>query len=66
MILNATLKADYEPGSNQSEDLACDDWRFLLPSMELEKILCIGSPKYATLNVLSLMSKKVFYRAFRR
>ncbi len=60
MILNATLKADYEPGSNQSQDLVCDDWRFLLPSMELEKILCIGSPKYATLNVLSLMSKKVF------
>ncbi len=60
IILDSTIKADYEPGTNQSEDLACADWRFLLPSMEIEKVLCIGAPKISTLKVLSKMAGQIY------
>ena len=59
MILEATLIDDYTPGSNQSEELACADWRFLLPSMSLNQVICLGAPKLSTLKALSAMAKFV-------
>jgi len=59
MILEATLSADYSPGTNQSGDLACADWRFLLPSMSLERVVCIGAPRPSALKVLATMASRV-------
>lgn len=60
MILEATLTADYEPGSNQSGDLACADWRFLLPDMDLKKVVCLGVPRLSALKVLSTISEQIY------
>lgn len=59
MILEATLAADYTPGTNQSGDLACADWRFLLPSLTLGQVVSLGVPKLSTLRVLSPMAEAI-------
>ena len=51
-MLELTLSKKYIPGTNMQGDLACADWRFLLPSLSLQKILFIGVPKKQDLNVL--------------
>ncbi len=52
-MLETTLKTDFVPGTNLTGGLASAAWRFLLPSLELESILCLETPAIATLNVLS-------------
>lgn len=52
-MLETTLKTDFVPGTNLTGGLASAAWRFLLPSLELEHILCLETPPIATLNVLS-------------
>jgi aminoglycoside phosphotransferase (APT) family kinase protein len=55
-MLETTLSTSFVPGTNLTGGLACASWRFLLPSLHLEKILCLGIPPAATLSVLSTMS----------
>lgn len=53
MMLETTLKTDFVPGTNLTGGLAAAAWRFLLPSLQLENILCLEAPALATLNALS-------------
>lgn len=52
-MLETTLKTPFVPGTNLVGELGCVDWRFLLPSFELDNLLCIGIPPANTLAVLS-------------
>jgi hypothetical protein len=49
----------FVPGSNLSGDLACADWRFLLPSMDLGEILCLDVPSIKVLSVLSTICRRL-------
>ena len=59
-MLETTLKTEFIPGTNLSDNLACADWRFLLPTLAVDKILCVGSPTDRVLAVLSAMSRFVY------
>src|SRR3972149_12166713 len=43
-MLKLTLNTKFVPGSNIRGDMACADWRFLLPSLDLAEGLCLGGP----------------------
>lgn len=58
-MLATTLKTDFVPGTNLTGGLACASWRFLLPSLQLENVLCLEAPAIATLNVLSQHCKSL-------
>lgn len=59
-MLETTLSTEFVPGTNLSGSLASADWRYLLPSQELETVLCIGIPSAPALLVLSKIAEKVF------
>lgn len=52
-MLDTTLKTEFTPGTNVRGDLACADWRFLLPSLRLGNVLVFGLPSLEALTVLS-------------
>ncbi|NUO79807.1 phosphotransferase [candidate division KSB1 bacterium] len=58
-MLETTLKTEFVPGTNLTGGLACASWRFLLPSLQIESILCLEVPAIATLNVLSQHGKNL-------
>ena len=51
--LELMLNTEVVPGSNMSGDMACTDWRFLLPSLDLEEVLCLQVPSINAVSVLS-------------
>lgn len=53
VILGTTLSMTFAPGTNVLGDVAGANWTFLLPVLELERILCIGAPRPAALVALS-------------
>jgi len=59
-MLETTLSTEFVPGTNLSGSLASADWRYLLPSQELETVLCIGIPSTPALLVLSKTAEKIF------
>ena len=59
MVLDATLKADYAPGSNKSGDMACADWRFLLPQLSMGAVVSIGIPRPSAIRILSKFAREV-------
>ncbi len=59
MILETTLSSEFTPGTNLTGGVASADWRYLLPSQELEHLLCLGIPSLRTLTVLSTISRRV-------
>lgn len=59
MILETTLSSEFTPGTNLTGGVASADWRYLLPSQELENLLCLGIPSLRTLAVLSTISRRV-------
>jgi hypothetical protein len=58
-MLENTLSTNFIPGTNLTGGLARAAWRFLLPTLELDKIVCFGVPSAATLNVLAKMGKEM-------
>jgi len=58
-MLENTLATDFIPGTNLTGGLARASWRFLLPNLELDRIVCFGVPSAATLNVLATMGKEM-------
>jgi len=58
-MLENTLSTDFIPGTNLTGGLARASWRFLLPNLELDRIVCFGAPSAATLNVLATMGKEM-------
>jgi len=58
-MLENTLSTNFIPGTNLTGGLARASWRFLLPNLELDRIVCFGAPSAATLNVLATMGKEM-------
>ena len=58
-MLENTLSTDFIPGTNLTGGLARASWRFLLPNLELDRIVCFGVPAAATLNVIATMGKEM-------
>ncbi|MFQ5737386.1 MAG: phosphotransferase family protein [Acidobacteriota bacterium] len=52
-MLETCLESDFSPGTNLENDLAGADWRFLMPSLEMRRIVSLGMPSPSTLTVLS-------------
>ncbi len=59
-MLDHTVAAEFVPGSNLSGDLACADWRFLLPDFSGRDALCLGVPSANPLRVLSRIARHVW------
>ena len=57
--LETSLEAPLVPGSNMKGAVAGANWWFLLPSLEAERIVCLGSPTPAALATLGRMSDHV-------
>lgn len=58
-MLETTLATTFAPGSNLKGDVTGANWSFLLPTLELNRIVCIGVPLPSTLAVLSRIGKSV-------
>ena len=58
-MLEGTLGTRFVPGSNLKGDLAGANWWYLLPSLEVERVVCLGVPSRAALSTLSRASKEV-------
>ncbi|MFQ5638048.1 MAG: phosphotransferase family protein [bacterium] len=58
-MLETTLKTNFIPGTNLSGGLASGDWRFLLPSLKFERLLCLGAPDAASVPVLVTLGQSV-------
>jgi hypothetical protein len=58
-VLEGTLGTSFVPGSNLKGDLAGANWWYLLPSLEAERVVCLGVPSRAALSTLSRASKEV-------
>jgi SAM-dependent methyltransferase len=54
------MKTRFVPGSNLSGDLACADWRFLLPDFRADNVVCLGVPSANNLTVLRRMARRVW------
>jgi hypothetical protein len=58
-MLDTTLATTFVPGTNLKGEVAGANWFFLLPSLELEQILCLGTPPLTTLTALARLSHNV-------
>ncbi len=58
-MLDVTLNTKFVVGTNVRGDMASADWRFLLPRLSFERVLCLGTPALATVAVLSEMSESI-------
>lgn len=58
-MLETTLKTEFTPGTNLKGDMVSADWRFLLPTLELQRALCFGFPPLSTIQVLARMCGEV-------
>src|SRR5262245_44610077 len=58
-MLEMTLATEFVPGTNLKGNVAGANWSFLLPSLELERILCVGASSAATLATLSRVGREV-------
>lgn len=58
-MLDVTQGMEFRPGTNLSGDLACADWRFLLPRFDLRDVLILGTPPASSLQVLARFARKL-------
>jgi hypothetical protein len=58
-MLERTLSSDYILGSNLKGDVAGANWTFLLPNLEIERVLCFGVPPITTLRTFSRIAQVV-------
>ncbi len=58
-MIESTLNTKFIPGTNLQGDLVSADWRFLLPTLQMEKILCLEVPAAANVSVLAAIGTKV-------
>jgi hypothetical protein len=59
MILEATLSTNFVPSTNLKGRVAGANWTFLLPGLDLERAVCIGTPAVTTLTTLSQLSRDI-------
>ena len=58
-MLELTLATDFLPGTNQKGHVAGANWYFLLPSLEVKRILCIGMATSRTLTALREITDQI-------
>jgi hypothetical protein len=58
-MLELTLATRFEIGTNVKGNVAGANWSFLLPSLELDQVLCIGSPSAEDLVTLARLARRV-------
>jgi len=58
-MLDVTLNTKFVVGANVRGDMASADWRFLLPRLSFERVLCLGVPALPVVSVLSGMCKSM-------
>ncbi|MFL5805325.1 MAG: phosphotransferase [Roseiflexaceae bacterium] len=58
-MLETTLATEFVPGTNLKGNVAGANWTFLLPSLELDLIVCVGVPPAAALTTLARLGRDV-------
>ncbi len=58
-VLETTRATEFVPGTNLAGELACADWRYLLPSLQTGNVLCLGVPSVRTVSVLSTAGSRI-------
>jgi hypothetical protein len=58
-MLETTLTTTFVPGANLKGQVAGANWVFLLPNLNLERVVCLGAPSPTTLTTLSRLSREV-------
>lgn len=58
-MLDITLATHFVPGTNVKGDAAGASWSFMLPSLELRQVVCLGLPREETLMALARFADKV-------
>jgi Phosphotransferase enzyme family len=58
-MLETTLSTEFVPGTNLKGNVAGANWTFLLPSLALDLILCVGVPPAAALATLARLGRAV-------
>ncbi|MGH2995982.1 MAG: phosphotransferase [Gaiellaceae bacterium] len=61
--LETTRESRFVPGSNLKGAVAGANWWFLLPSLEVGRVVCLGAPTPAALATLARMSAEVVVSA---
>src|SRR5690606_29097474 len=56
-MLERTLNTRFIPGTNLRGEVAGANWVYLLPTLDLEHILCIGAPTSASLTALARLGR---------
>lgn len=58
-MLETTLATTFEPGTNLKGQVAGANWTFLLPNLNVERIVCVGLPLSSTVATLSGIGRDV-------
>src|SRR5215213_6722196 len=58
-MLDTTLATTFIPGSNVRGEVAGANWTFLLPQLEVGRVICFGVPQAAALVTLSRRADSV-------
>lgn len=58
-MLETTLSTTFSPSANLKGQAAGANWLFLLPSLPLERAICLGMPARATLTTLAALCQEV-------
>ncbi|MCK6562507.1 phosphotransferase [candidate division KSB1 bacterium] len=58
-MLDLTLQTEFIPGTNLTGGLACAPWRFLLPSLQLRRVLTLGLPGLPTVQALTALCPEI-------
>lgn len=59
MVLERTLATQFIPGTNVKDAVDGANWTFLLPTLELGQVVCIGAPPAASLATLARRARTV-------
>jgi hypothetical protein len=57
--LRTTLREEFVPGSNLKGAVEGANWCFLLPSLEIGRVVCVGAPSPPALATLSRLSNEI-------
>jgi SAM-dependent methyltransferase len=58
-MLELTLATQFVPGSNLRGDVTGANWSFLLPTLDLDRVVCWGIPPFTTLTMLAAVGRRV-------
>ncbi len=58
-MLELTLATQFVPGTNLRGEVSGANWAFLLPSLDLDQVICWGLPSSTTLVMLATISRQV-------